>query len=136
MARVCHHPQEVLASLCVLRTGGTLLVVRVFALILVVLLLPMSISAPSATACSTTVCCGATCPSSAPVNQVSCCQTSPAPDRAIGQSRAAQHFSSIGNMPVVAIMATNSHVRSTVISRGYSPPDRLLSIALLCSRQI
>src|ERR1700733_5208833 len=123
-------------SLCILRSRDTVFVVRGLALILVAMLLPISMSALSAAACSTPACCSATCSRSAPVNQLSCCQTSPAPDRAIGQSRDAQHFNSIGSTPVVAFVATISHVRFTAISHGYAPPDRLLSLALLCSRQI
>jgi hypothetical protein len=114
----------------------TILIVRLLAVILVTLLLPFSIGTPSAMACSTPSCCGPICPRSTPLNQSSCCKAPAAPDRATNQTRDAQHFDSIGSMLVAAAIVPISHLRNTGIARGYSPPDRLASLALLCSRQI
>lgn len=108
---------------------------RVLALILIVLLLPLSVSAPSVTACTTTACC-ANCPKTAPMNQLNCCKTPTAPDKATSQARDADHLDSIGSLPATAVITAISCVLSTAFTRGYSPPDRLLSLALLCSRQI
>jgi hypothetical protein len=109
---------------------------RFLAMILIVLLLFPSISAPSAMACSTTACCGPNCSGAAPVNQLSCCKAPVAPDRATNQARDPQHFDSIGSMPAAAAVTAISHLQNTAARRGYSPPDRLVSLALLCSRQI
>jgi len=109
--------------------------VRFLALILIALLLPLSTSVPSATACSTSACC-ADCPKTAPMNQLTWCKTPTAPDRATSQVRDTQHFESIGSLPATAVITAISYVRSTAINHEYSPPDRLLSLALLCSRQI
>ena len=110
--------------------------VRSLAIILVALLLPLSMSAPSAMACSTTACCGPNCSSNAPVNRLSCCKAPVAPDRATSQARDAQHFDLIARMPVAAVTLAIFHPQNIVDVRGYSPPDRLASLALLCSRQI
>jgi hypothetical protein len=107
--------------------------VRLLAIFLIALLLPLSVSAPSIAACSMTACCGANCSSIAPVSQLNCCEAPTAPDRATDQAQAAQHFDSVGSMPAVTIAI--SHLRNIVV-HGYSPPDRLASLALLCSRQI
>lgn len=111
-------------------------VVRFLAIILVALLLPCSMSAPSATACPTMACCGTNCSRSAPVNQLRCCQPPAVPDKATNQARGAQHCESIRSLPVTAVIAAISHVRSSAISHGYTPPHSLRSLALLCSRQI
>jgi hypothetical protein len=110
--------------------------VRFLAIILIALLFPLSVSAPSVTACSTRTCCGQNCSSVAPVNQLSCCKASGAPDRATSQAPETRHFDSIRSMPVVAVIVAISHLRNIVVARGYSPPDRLASLAFLCSRQI
>lgn len=110
--------------------------VRCLALIVIALLLPLSLSAPSAQACSTPACCAANCSSNSPVNQLSCCQAPAAPDRATNQARAAQHLDSIGSLTASAIIPAVSHLRNAVITVGYSPPAHLRSFALLCSRQI
>jgi hypothetical protein len=110
--------------------------VRLLAIFILALLLPVSLNAPSATACSTTACCGPNCSSNAPVNQLSCCAKPVAPDRAMNQVRDAQHFDSIASMPVAAVTVAISHLHNTIVARGYSPPDRPASLALLCSRQI
>jgi hypothetical protein len=114
----------------------TVVDVRSLAIILVALLLPLSLSAPSTIACPTTACCGAKCASNAPVNQLSCCQRPVAPERATIQARDTQHFDSIGRVPIAGVIVAISHSRSPVVARAYSPPDRLVSLALLCSRQI
>jgi len=124
------------ASLPVLCSRINVCVVRSLAIFIVVLLLPVSLNAPSAMACPTKACCGPNCLSNAPVNQLSCCKRPVAPDRVTIQARDTQHFDSIGNMPVVVSIVAISHSRSTVVAQGYSPPDRLISLALLCSRQI
>jgi hypothetical protein len=124
------------ALLPVLCGAATVEAVRSLAIILVALLLQLSMSAPSAMACSTTACCGPNCSTSAPVNQLSCCKAPAAPDRAVNQAQDARLFDSIGSMPVAAVIIAISHLRNTVVARGYSPPDRLASLALLCSRQI
>jgi hypothetical protein len=110
--------------------------VRSIAVILIALLLPLSLCAPSAMACSTAAACCANCPKTAPMNQLNCCKTPTAPAKATSQARNADHFDSIGSLPATAVMTAISYVRSTVITSGYSPPSRLLSLALLCSRQI
>ena len=110
--------------------------VRFLVIILLTLLLPATISAPSAVACSTTACCGPNCSDSAPVDELSCCQAPAAPDRATSQARDTLHFHSIGPTPIVAVMVANAHLQNTLIAREYSPPDRLASLALLCSRQL
>jgi hypothetical protein len=110
--------------------------VRFLAIILVTLMLPLGFNVSSAMACSTTACCGADCSERAPVNQASCCQVPAAPDRASNKALPAQHFDSVASIPTGALIVTISHLRSTTINRGYSPPDRLSSLALLCSRQI
>ncbi len=109
--------------------------VRSLAILLIALLLPLSTSAPSAMACPMTACC-ANCPKAAPMNQMNCCKTPAAPDRATSQARDAQHFDSVGSLPVTAVITAISHLRSSVITCGDSPPGRPLSLALLCSRQI
>ncbi len=108
---------------------------RFLAVILIALLLPLSTSVPSAMACSASACC-ANCPKTAPMNQLNCCKAPTALYRATNQVRGADHFDLIGSLPAAALITTISYVRSTVITRGYSPPDRLASLALLCSRQI
>jgi hypothetical protein len=110
--------------------------VRFLAIILIALMLPMSLSAPSAMACSTTACCGPNCSERAPLNQVTCCKAPIAPDKAPNRARGAQHFDSYGSMQLTSVTVAISHLRNIVVARGYSPPDRLASLALLCSRQI
>lgn len=108
---------------------------RFFAVILIVLLLPLSPSVPSAMACPTMTGC-ANRSKSAPMNQPNCCKAPAAPDRATSQARAADHFDSVGSLPATAVITAISYVQNSVITRGCSPPGRLLSLALLCSRQI
>jgi hypothetical protein len=110
--------------------------VRFLATILIALLFPLSSSMPAAKACSTPACCGANCPPSAPLNQVNCCKAPVAPDRAASQAQGAHHFDSISSMPVAGVIIAIAHLQNTLAVRGYSPPDRLASLALLCSRQI
>jgi hypothetical protein len=119
-----------------LNSPATVAVVRFLAILLITLLLPLSLTTTSAIACSTTECCGTSCSQSTPVDQLSCCQISPAPDRAANPEGVAQHFDSVASMPTAAVVVAISHLQSAVIARGYSPPDRLASLALLCSRQI
>lgn len=114
----------------------TVMVVRLIAILLVAVLLPLNINVPSVMACSTTECCGANCSPGAPVSEVNCCKAPVAPDRAISQAQDAQHFDSIATMPAAGVIIAISHLQNTVVARGYSPPDRLASLALLCSRQI
>jgi hypothetical protein len=115
---------------------ASVMVVRFIAILLVAVLLPFSFSVPSVMACSSTECCGANCLPSAPVSQVSCCKAPVAPDRAVSQAQDAHHFDSIGRMPVAGVIVAISHLQNTVVARGYTPPDRPASFALLCSRQI
>ena len=115
---------------------GTVSIVRVLALLLIALLLPFSMSAPSGTVCFTTACCGANCSRSAPVNQLSCCPAPVAPDKATSQAQDAQRFDSIASMPVAAVIIAISDLQNTLVARRYSPPNPLVSLALLCSRQI
>ncbi len=70
------------------------------------------------------------------MNRLSCCQAPAVPDKATNQARDAQHFESIGSVPAVAVVTAISHVRDFAIIHGYSPPARIVSLALLCSRQI
>ncbi len=109
---------------------------RFLAVILIALLLPLSLSVPAAKACTMPACCGVNCSESAPVSQASCCKAPVAPDRATNQARDAQHFDSVGSVPAAAATIAISRLRNTVIAHGYSPPNRLASLALLCSRQI
>lgn|GEM_PF-4587771 len=109
--------------------------VRSLAILLIALLLPLSVTAPSASACAMTACC-ANCPKTAPMNQLNCCKAPAAPDRATSQARGADHFDSVASLPVTTVITAISHLRSTVITCGYSPPGHRLSLALLCSRQI
>jgi hypothetical protein len=115
---------------------ATVKIVRFIGILLVAVLLPLSFSVPSAMACSTTECCGANCLPSAPVRQVNCCKAPVAPDRAVSQAQDAHHFDSIARMPAAGVIIAISHLQNTVVARGYSPPDRPASLALLCSRQI
>jgi hypothetical protein len=110
--------------------------VRFFAIALIVLLLPLRLSMPEVKACSTSACCGPNCSESASANQVSCCKAPLPPDRAINPARDTRHFDSIATMPAVAVTIAIAHLQNTLVARGYSPPDRLASLALLCSRQI
>jgi len=110
--------------------------VRFLAIILIALLLPLSMSVPSATACYTPACCGANCSRSAPVDQLSCCKAPVAPDRASNQARDGQHFDSIASMPVAAVIIAISYSQDTVIAGGNPAANPLVSLALLCSRQI
>jgi hypothetical protein len=114
----------------------TLVQVRLLAILLIALLLPLGMSTPSVTACSASACCGASCPSNAPVNQVSCCQAPAATDRATNQAPAVEHFESIGMLTATASIILISNVRRTAISDRYIAPGPPLSLALLCSRQI
>lgn len=109
---------------------------RFLGIILAILLLPFSMSVSSAMACPTPACCGPNCSSNAPVNQSSCCQVPAVPDRATNQARSVQHFDSVGSLPASAVITTISQLRNTPITSRYSPPDHVLSLALLCSRQI
>jgi hypothetical protein len=115
---------------------ATVMLVRLLVILLVAALFPVSFSVPSVMACSTTECCGVNCLPSAPVRQVNCCKAPVAPDRAVSQAQDAHHFDSIATMPVAGVMIAISHLRNTVVARGYSPPGRPASLALLCSRQI
>ena len=115
---------------------ATVMNVRLLAIILVALLLPLSVSVPSAMACSRTVCCGPNCSSDAPVNQISCCKAPLAPDRATSQAPEAQHLDSIARMPLATVIFAIFHPQNIVGVRGYSSPNRVASLALLCSRQI
>jgi hypothetical protein len=125
-----------MALLPALREGNTITLVRLLAAVLIALLLPLGMSVPSTMACSTQQCCGASCPSDASVNQVSCCQAPVAPERATSQALDVQHFGSMGTLTAAASIVLVSRNRKTAISDKYTPPDRLLSLALLCSRQI
>jgi hypothetical protein len=116
---------------------ATVKTVRFIAILLIAALLPLSsFSVPSVMACSTTDCCGTNCSPGAPVSEVNCCKAPVAPDRAISQAPDAQHFDSIATMPAAGVIIAISHLQNTVVARGYSPPDRPASFALLCSRQI
>jgi hypothetical protein len=110
--------------------------VRFLTICLIALLLPLSMPAPSAMACSTATCCGPNCSRNAPANQLSCCKAPAAPDKATTQAQDARHFDSIASMPVAVAIIAISRLRNNVIAHGYSPPGRLASLALLCSRQI
>jgi hypothetical protein len=112
------------------------MVVRFLAILLVAALLPLSFNVPTVMACSRTECCGANCSPSAPVSQVNCCKPPVAPDRAISQGADAQHFDSIAMMPAAGVIIAISRLQNTVVARGYPPPDKPASLALLCSRQI
>jgi len=110
--------------------------VRALAIVLITLLLPLGLNAPSVKACSTKVCCGPNCSSAAPVNQLGCCKAPAAPDRAISQAQNSLDIDSIGSMPAAAPAITIQRLQNMVITREYSPPGGLRSLALLCSRQI
>lgn len=124
------------ASLPSFYSRAKLTLVRFLTILLATLLLPLSFGASSVTTCSTPACCGANCSPSAPVSQVNCCKAPVAPDRATSQAQDAHHFDSIGRIPVAGVAIAISHLQNTVVARGYPPPDRPDSLALLCSRQI
>jgi hypothetical protein len=111
-------------------------IVRFLAIFLAILLLPFSMNLPSATACSAQECCGANCSPGAPLSQLNCCKAPVASDRATSQAQDPHHFDSIAGAPLVRMIAAVSHLQKSVVAHGYSPPDRLASLALLCSRQI
>jgi len=113
----------------------TVKIVRFLATILISLLL-LSMNAPSVMACSTSTCCGTTCSKSALVNQFSCCKAPVAPDRAVNRGQDGRQFDSIASMRVAAVIVAISQLHNIVVAHRYSPPDRLASLALLCSRQI
>jgi hypothetical protein len=108
---------------------------RGIAAMLVILLLPLQFKAVSAMACSMPSCC-ANCMKAAPVNQASCCRAPAVPEKATSSAPGAQSFQSIVSLRVTAVMAVISHLQSAAITQGYSPPERLASLSLLCSRQI
>jgi hypothetical protein len=110
--------------------------VSVLARLLIILLLPISMSVSSGTLCITPACCGPNCARGAPVNQLSCCQSSTLPDKATNQARDTQSFESIGGLPAVAMIIAIPHIGPTTTVHVYSPPHLLVSLALLCSRQI
>lgn len=124
------------APLPIICLAATVMNVRLLAILLVALLLPLSMSAPSAMACSRTACCGPNCSSDAPVNQISCCKAPVAPDRATSQAPEAQHLDSIARIPLATVTFAIFLPQNIVGVRGYAPPNRLASLALLCSRQI
>ena len=70
------------------------------------------------------------------MSQVNNCRAPVAPDRAVSQAQDAHHFDSIATMPVAEVIIAISHLQNAVVARGYPPPDRPASLALLCSRQI
>ena len=109
---------------------------RLLAIFLIALLLPLSMSLPSAPACSQMQCCEANCSIAIPLKQLSCCQAPVALDKSAIQARDALHFDSLETPLATAIVTTNSAFRNAVIAHGYSPPNRPISIAILCSRQI
>ena len=131
-----HYRAEHMMLLRLVPIRVTVMVVRFIAILLVAVLLPLNINVPSVMACSTTECCGANCSPGAPVSEVNCCKAPVAPDRAISQAQDALHFDSIATMPAAGVTIAISHLQNTVVARGYSPPDRPASLALLCSRQI
>ena len=105
---------------CLFSSAGVAWPVRFLAIILIALLLPLSLSAPSAMACPTTACCGPNCSSTTPVNQLSCCKAPVAPDRATSQARDTQHFDSIaeyarsrGDSRDFSLCGTSSSLKGT-----------------------
>ena len=70
------------------------------------------------------------------MNQVSCCQAPPASDKATNTARDAQHLDSFARLPVVANLSAISALRDFAIVHKFAPPDRIASLALLCSRQL
>jgi hypothetical protein len=135
VARTTLPDVDVIRPLLALRNGVSLYAVRLIGLILLALLLPFGLNAPSI-ACAATACCGPNCSSNGQVNQLGCCKAPVAPDRATSQARDTQHLDSIATIPIAAAIVAISHLRNIVLAHGYSPPDRLASLALLCSRQI
>src|SRR5258708_1062245 len=84
-----------------LRGRNTVAVVRFLTAILITVLLLFSTVTPSAMACATTACCGATCSRSAPVNQVSCCQAQAASATATNQPRNPHPLDSFPPLPAL-----------------------------------
>jgi hypothetical protein len=70
------------------------------------------------------------------MNQVSCCQAPAASDKATSQARNAQHLDSFARLPVVANLTAISALRDFATIHRFAAPDRLASLALLCSRQL
>jgi predicted MFS family arabinose efflux permease len=130
------HPSEPFPPLSTLWNRVKVFIVRFLAIFLAVLLLPFSMNLPSATACSAQECCGANCSPGAPLSQVNCCKAPLTSDRAGSQAQDAHFFDSIAGAPLARMIVAVSHLQKSVVAHGYSPPDRLASLALLCSRQI
>ena len=112
------------------------MVVRFLAILLVALLLPLSLSAPSAMACSTNGVLRRELFDERSGESGELLQGAGGTGQSDQPSADAQHFDSIASMPVAGVIVAISHLQNTVVARGYSPPDRLASLALLCSRQI
>ena len=110
--------------------------VRLIAIILIALLFPLTVSVPSVAACSTATCCGETCSDSIPADQFSCCGAPATSDWAINQACETPQLASVGYEPVATWLVAISPSRNVVHTREHSSPDRLASLAFLCSRQI
>lgn len=123
-------------SLSTLWNRAKVFIVRFVAIFLAILLLPFSMNLPSATACPTPECCGANCSPGAPLSQVNCCKSPLRSDRVGSQTQDAHFFDLIAGAPPARVIIAVSHLQKSVVAHGYSPPDRLASLALLCSRQI
>ena len=70
------------------------------------------------------------------MNQVSCCQAPADSDKATNQARTSQHLDSFGRLPVVTNLTAISALRDFAIIHRFAPPDPLVSLARLCSRQL
>jgi predicted MFS family arabinose efflux permease len=130
------HPSEPFPPLSTLWNRVKVFIVPFLAIFLAILLVPFSMNLPSATACSAQDCCGANCSPGAPLSQVNCCKAPLTSDRAGSQAQDAHFFDSIAGAPLARMIVAVSHLQKSVVAHGYSPPDRLASLALLCSRQI
>jgi len=110
--------------------------VRVIAALLIAIVVPLNLGAACTMANPVAAAHCANCPMSAPGNRVNCCHAPTVPDLATGQAQSTQHLDTVATLPVMAALSVASRPHIRAIADGFSPPDRLASLAILCSRQI
>ncbi|MGH7814372.1 MAG: hypothetical protein ACREQI_10285 [Candidatus Binataceae bacterium] len=104
------------------------------ALILLAALLMLP-QASFASCCASRPCC-MTCPLSTTALQVHCCTAPAAPGRAVSRAQSTVRLDSAAALTAIAVLDAPSQPHIRTIAYGYSPPGRLASLAILCSRQI
>ena len=111
---------------------------RLVAIILIVLAIPLNARVAKSAACSLRVaaCCGTDCVANAPQsNQMTCRATPAAPDAALAQSHDKLDLGAIAQRPVNGFYPVASAARPVVL-QGPSAPVSILPIDRLCSLQI